>query len=441
MLTISVPFSSRARSSIRFKSGLGACLAGLLFALPVSASQAGQTLSLQQAVKSTLNENPDLKVFAFRQDALNGQLQSAQLAPEYELSVSADNIAGSDEYTGTDQAEWTIALSSTLELGGQQKARVALANSGLGRLEAQLQVDALRALGNVTRHYIQVLAAQEKVALAQSSFKLAQQTLQQVRTRAQAGAAPKAEVLRAQAASSHAQLQLSAQKQSLNALKMVLAAQWGDSEVTFTQVNGSLYEFGQDATFPQLYRRLKLNPAIEVFAAQERLQAAQLRLAQTQSSGNIGWSLGVKQFAQSNSSALVAGINMPLFSGSRNTGALQTAHAQLNEASAQKDAALLALRTQLYQAYSNRQQAIHTVNTLRKDVVPTLTQALKETRKAYESGRYRYLDYVSAQQDLLSAQGALIDAGAAALTFGAEIEQLSAQPLANGASHSQDLQG
>lgn len=132
---------------------------------------------------------------------------------------------------------------------------------------------------------------------------------------------------------------------------------------------------------------------------------------------------------------------MPLFSGSRNTGALQTAHAQLNEASAQKDAALLALRTQLYQAYSNRQQAIHTVNTLRKDVVPTLTQALKETRKAYESGRYRYLDYVSAQQDLLSAQGALIDAGAAALTFGAEIEQLSAQPLANGASHSQDLQG
>ena len=440
MLTTLSALHKRALVPSRLNSGLGACLAGLLLVLPIS-SHAAQSLNLQQAVSNTLTQNPELKVFQFRQDALNGQLQSAQLAPGFELNVSLDNIAGTDEYSGTDSAEWTIALSSTIELGGKTKARVALANSGLGRLEAQQQVQALATLGNVTRHYIQVLAAQEKVALAQSSFKLTQQTLQQVKSRAKAGAAPKAEVLRAQAALSHAQLQLTNQQQQLDALKVALAAQWGDTQVAFNQVSGNLYEFGQDATFAQLYVQLKLNPALQVFAAQERLQAASLRLAQTQSNSDIGWSLGVKQFQQSNSSALVAGINMPLFSGSRNKGAVQAANAQLNEAGANKEAALIRLRTQLYQAYSSRQQAIHTANTLRKNVVPTLTKALVETRKAYESGRYRYLDYVSAQQDLLSAQGALIEAAAAALTFGSEIEQLSAQPLSISTTQPQDLQG
>lgn len=415
---------------------LGACLAGLLFVLPISASQASEDLNLQQAIQNTLTNNPDLKVFKFRKAALNGDLQSATLSPGFEVNVSADNILGSNEYSGTDQAEWTVSLSSTLELGGQKKARVALANSGLGRLEAQQQVQALATLGDVTRSYIQVLAAQERLALAQSSY-----ALRQVKSRAKAGAAPKAEVLRAQAATGHAQLKQARQQQMLDALKVALAAQWGDTQVNFNQVNGSLYEFGQDASFATLLHQLKQNPALEVFASQSRMQAAQLRLTQAQSRGDIGWSLGVKQFQQDNSSALVAGISMPLFSGSRNSGALQSAHAQLNEADAREDAALLRLRTQLYLAYSNRQQAIYTANTLAKEVVPTLTQALAETRKAYESGRYRYLDYVSAQQHLLSAQGALIDAAASALTFAAEIEQLSAQPLSLKASHFSELKG
>jgi len=430
MLTICDASIKRASSRTRLKLGVSACLAGLLVVLPASASQEVKALNLQEAIKSTLSKFPDLNVFQFRQDALNGQLQTAQLKPGFELNVSADNVAGSDEYSGTDQAEWTVALSSTIELGGKTKARVALANSGLGRLEAQQQVQALATLGNVTRQYIQVLAAQERVVLAKTSFTLTQQTLNQVKKRAKAGAAPKAEVLRAQAASIHAQLKLTAQQQSLDSLKVALAAQWGDTQVTFSQVNGNLYEFGQDTSFAELLEKLKQNPALEVFAAQERLQAAQLRLAQTQSSADIGWSLGVKQFQQSNSNALVAGMSMPLFSGSRNKGAVRRAHAQLNEAAANKDAALLRLRTQLYQSFSRRQQAINNANTLRKEVVPTLTLALKETQKAYENGRYRYVDYVSAQQDLLSARGALIDAAAAALTFGAEIEQLSALPIA-----------
>ena len=70
------------------------------------------------------------------------------------------------------------------------------------------------------------------------------------------------------------------------------------------------------------------------------------------------------------------------------------------------------------------------VEALRTAIIPALEQALVETQAAYQRGHYGYLDYVSARQELLSARRTQIEAAAAALTYGAEIEQLTAEPLA-----------
>ncbi|MEB3733755.1 TolC family protein [Halopseudomonas pachastrellae] len=67
---------------------------------------------------------------------------------------------------------------------------------------------------------------------------------------------------------------------------------------------------------------------------------------------------------------------------------------------------------------------------IREGVVPDLTEALELTRDAYERGRYTYVEWISAQQELLSARQALVDAAATALLNQALLEQLTAQPLA-----------
>ena len=87
------------------------------------------------------------------------------------------------------------------------------------------------------------------------------------------------------------------------------------------------------------------------------------------------------------------------------------------------------MHTQLFRAFSNRQQAIVSAQKLQSEIVPALEDALNETQEAYERGRYSYLDYVSARQELLRARQTLIESAAAALTYGADIEQLTAEPL------------
>ena len=52
------------------------------------------------------------------------------------------------------------------------------------------------------------------------------------------------------------------------------------------------------------------------------------------------------------------------------------------------------------------------------------------TRQAYENGRYRYQDWIAAQEELLTAKQQHIESATAAQLNQALIEQLIAEPLA-----------
>ncbi|MFD1582613.1 TolC family protein, partial [Microbulbifer halophilus] len=99
------------------------------------------------------------------------------------------------------------------------------------------------------------------------------------------------------------------------------------------------------------------------------------------------------------------------------------------QVAAEREAALLRLKSRLYRAVSGREQALAAVEMLRNDVVPILSEALAEVERAYRRGRYSYLEWVAAREELIGARRAKIEAAAAALRYGAEIEQMTAAPL------------
>jgi cobalt-zinc-cadmium efflux system outer membrane protein len=419
-----VPFKRAPKIYLTLMCLLSAAQANLVYAASID-----DKLTLTTAIKRSLEQNPSLKVFTLRDAALQGQIETAQLKPAYELDIETENIAGTNNFNGLDSAELTVSLSSTIEMGGKREARSGFYSNSRSVLTAQKQVESLELLGEVTRRYIDVLAAQERVILALEAAELAKSTLAVVKKRSKAGSTPEAEVKRAKAAQSQSELTLLSEQQQLAYLKVALAALWGDTRPQFATVSGDLFRFGKDVDFDVLYAKLEKNPVIQVFVAEERLKDAEVRLAKTESSSDFRWSVGVRQFQESNDTALTAGFSMPLFSSSRNKGAVSSALASRNEVFVQREMALLNMHTHLFRAFSNRQQAIISVNMLQNEIVPALKQALKETRQAYERGRYSYLEYVTARQELLSARRSLIEAASAALTYGADIEQLTAEPL------------
>jgi cobalt-zinc-cadmium efflux system outer membrane protein len=422
----------------RFRNARPNCLATALvvnlFAmiLPTTASAAeplGTAMTLPAAVEMTLNQNPELQVYRLRDIGLAGLEKTAGLSPQFGVSAEAENFAGTGDVEGVDAAELTLALSSVIELGEKRQARVAAASAQRQVIDSERQARALDLIGEVTRRFVDVVANQARLDLAISARALATDVLKSVERRIEAGAAPEAERFRANAQLTQSELSVKEAQSRLRTSVLSLSVLWGDAEPDFVRVEGSLGNPGSTGDFNELYERALRNPAIELFASEERLREAELQLARSQSSADVGWSVGVRQFQDTDDTALVAGVSVPLFSSHRNAGALQSAQAARDEVTVQRESALLGLRATLFDAYQQRKLGIESAALLDAEVIPALTRALQLTQAAYENGRYGYQEWMAARQELISAQSALINAQADALQSGATIEQLTAEPL------------
>ena len=410
---------------------LGAPLAilWLLSITPVNAAQNDNMLSLSEAVQQTLTQHPSLQVFPIRQQQLAAQKQTANLKPAYVLGAEVENVAGTGQLSGVKSLETSVSLSSVLELGGKRLSRVEVVEQNSDLINVERKIQALDLLGSVTRRYIDVLNSQERVLLAREGVSLAEATLTEVNKRVNAAIAPSADKGRAEAALEEALLTLMAEQRQLKTQQMALANMWGSYQPTFERVSSSLYTIGEAIPFDVLFNRVQQNPQIELFATESRVRDAQVRLARTQQTADLTWSVGIRRDEGLNDTALIAGFSMPLFSKQRAQGEIESALAARNEVTYRRQDALLQLHTQLYRAYSGREQAILSTQKLQEAIIPKLTQSLEQIQNGYQRGLYSYLDFLTVRKDLLSAKRSLIEASAAALQFEAEIEQLTAEPL------------
>ncbi|WP_105102991.1 TolC family protein [Microbulbifer pacificus] len=384
-------------------------------------------LTLDDAVARTLQRHPSLAVFEFRHRALDGRATTAALRPALNLDIELENFFGTN---GMDDAELTLGISSVVELGGKRAARGERINAERLLLDADRQVQAMDLLGEVMLRYVRVLSATESAALAESSVRLALDAVNGVEDRVAAGAAPQMELLRAQAALARAQLTLQRNGQQLKAERVALAAMWGETTADFSVAGGNLYRLGSAGDFDDYFARAQQNPLLSRFASESRVQAAQLRLARADARADVAWAVGVRGSRETDSTSLVAGVSMPLWSGERARGGMDAAQAELDGIAVRQLSAELNLHTQLYRAFNSRAQSIAAVHRLQAEIIPALSGALEESERYYLAGRYGYQEWVSAREELLDARRALIDEATAALLAGAELEQLTAAPLA-----------
>ena len=407
-------------------TSLVCALALQLISLPVWSDT---SLTLPEAIEHTLAKNPELQVFPLREKALQGKAQTEALRPALEAGIEVENFAGSGDYSGTEAMDTPLSLSSVLELGQKRDARMAVADARLDRLRAEQEVAALDASGEVARRFLDALAAQERLALAREAEKLAGETVQAVKRRAEAGGGSQADVFRANASLEQARLASAHAASTARANRILLASLWGEVEPDFLTVSGDLLAVGSQEPVASLYERASRNPSVLMLASETRLKDAEVRMAQANGKRDINWSAGVRQLNETDDTALVASMSVPLFSGRRNAGALQAAQAEKDEAAFVQDATLKQLKARLQALHGQRQQSLDEVHALKKSVIPLLEQALQFSRTAFSNGQLGYQEWLVSRQELLSAQLALLDAADEAHRLRIDIEQLTAEPL------------
>jgi cobalt-zinc-cadmium efflux system outer membrane protein len=382
------------------------------------------TLTLSETVRATLQKNPQLAGYTFKVNALAGEKHTASLRPEYRISTDLENVAGSGEFSGTEASELSISLSSAIELGGQRDARMNVVTARQQQLQSSQRVLTLDVITAVTHQFIQLLTAQEQLALQEESHQLIQQTLNSLTRQVQAGGMADSELLRGNAALARSKIALQKARQIVTSERVKLSAYWADSSPDFTVVKSDLYAVPAAMPLPSLLKKLSSNPDLEQLTKEVDVRIAEVQQARSERRSSLEWSAGIRRLQASKDSAVVLGLSMPLGTVSRASGAIITANANQQSAEIERDNARIQLETQLISVYESHRQAVDEVDVLRDQVLPSLKKAMRSTASAFDQGRYSYMELNLAQTQLLDAQQALVEAAALMQETRIELERM-----------------
>ncbi len=407
---------------------------GLFFISTLNAAEPGNvkrkdTISLYDAIYRANASHPALSALNYQLSAQQANAIQAGLSASPKVRLEIADAGGSGNFQGFDSAQTTLGIAWFIE-GDIRDGYQGLANANTQSVLTETKLKRLEISSETARLYMIGLANQTRLKMNQQSVALAANTVAEIKKRRRAGKNTTADLARAEAELARRKLDAEDIEHELDSSYHLLAAQWGETKPGFSQLSGNIFKLPQPIAFESLEQRLPQNPEFIRLLSQRNVKQAALQLEKSKSSSPWEVNLAVRQYELTQDQALVAGISIPFGERSRNSAGIARAQAQLSRLDAEEKAIQVQYITSLFVQYQEYKHNLHRVKAYREEIIPKLKFALKKTQRAYQVGRYSYLEWQSVQSELITAQTELLESSIEAHLKMIEIERLTGVQLA-----------
>ncbi len=365
-------------------------------------------LTLDQALSRAGINSPATEAAQFGVRAAQAGRTVAGLRPNPTVNADVENVVGTGPYKGLDQSETTVGFALPIELGGKRSARMAVAESRT--LRAQIDASAAEAdlRLRVTQAYVDALAAQRRLDIAQDQVGVTRENLRVARNRVKGGANSPIDEQRAALLAYSAEAELERARQTVEV-----------SRLTLGQLIGSDQPLALDQAWFDRTRAGAYGPAIPadpdgtlaLAAATADLATAnaQLRLARSQRIPDVTLSAGTRRLEGTGDQAMVFGISVPLALFNNGAAAVRQANAERNRADALRRQSRLDAAQQIAATRAERDRAATSVRAS-APILAASQEAARIARIGYSEGKFDQLALLDAERALLDARTAAIDA-------------------------------
>ncbi|MCQ8182653.1 TolC family protein [Methylomonas sp. SURF-1] len=361
------------------------------------------SLVLSQALALALTQNPELSAFSWESRAQEAATLQAGLFPNPTFNANAANF-GNQVIKGFDGDVVTLELSQLIELGGKRTARMEAASLTKQLADWDYETKRADVLTQVTQAFIDVLAAQQRLALTQQIHELANQTTVTTSARVQVGKVSPVEETKAKVARASVQIELMRAQKELEAARKRLAAGWGSTTPRFEAVSGNLESIQAPASLDSLMQRLSKNPDLARWATEITQRQALITMEKSKAIPDVTATVGASKYLMPNDYALVVGFSVPLPVFDRNQGRIQEAEHRLTKAEEELRSTEVRITTALNTAYQALDTAYSEIITLQQDILPGAQSAYDAAREGYRLGKFGFLDVLDAQRTLFGAK-------------------------------------
>jgi cobalt-zinc-cadmium efflux system outer membrane protein len=388
-------------------------------------------LTLREALALALLYNPDLRAFGWEVRAREARTLQAGLPPNPEIGTELENFAGGGPVSGFDATEVTVGLSRLIELGGDRRRRRDVAALERDLAGWDYETVRLDVLTETAQAFTDLLAAQERMSLADSLLGQAELFYESVAARVEAGKVSALEERRAQIVRSTAAIQRERAARDLAAARVRLSAGWGRTDPAFERVVGDLSVVAPPPPFQGVEAFIERNPDVARWNAEMALRRADVALEKARRIPNPSLLLGVRRLRELGETALTAGVSIPLSIFDRNQGAIRETEYRLRQGEELRRSEETRARRMLAEAYALLAAGYDEVRTLREEVLPAARENFAATQEGYREGKFDLLTVLDAQRILFETTNRYVDALAGYHAARAEVERLIGTPLSD----------
>lgn len=366
-------------------------------------------------VRRALASNAELAAARLDVERARARLRQAGLRPNPSLDFEQTNGV----FNSPGERNTSVGFALPLELGGQRKSRIDLAQAEFVAAEAEVADRERRLVAEVRAAYAEALAALRELSITGQLNNLDVQTARVVEARVSEGdAAPlelnllRVEVDRLRARRALVEGRLQAALLRLSGLTGIPA---GEPLRLREGLDAALLPAPPASLEAAVEIALRMRPDLRLAALNEEVAQAGLRLARAQ--GRLAMT-AFTRYAQNQSTfddtpigvltdrdklfTYGVTITLPIFN--RNQGAKAEAETAIAQAKQRRQFIEAVVRAEVASAYARYQAAGRSITTFEQGVIARSNDNIQAIRAAYQIGAFRVTDLLNEQRRLVDAQ-------------------------------------
>jgi cobalt-zinc-cadmium efflux system outer membrane protein len=372
-----------------------------LIAIPHAADAAAAKITLPEALARARDADPGLAAAGARIDAARANVDQAGRIPNPSVTLQNENFAGTGSMGGFDRSETTLSYAQPIEIGGQRGARRSVASWELRAAQLRQQIRFLDLCKAVEVAWVEALAAQQELALAQRRVATAERLRAETERRVNAARDPAFAAARVRALATQAQISLGQARANADATRAVLASYWRGGP-NFELDPGPFMILGRGEG------PANESPDIALLEAERSTAGARVNLEEARSIQDPKVEIGVRRFNFNDEYALIAGVTIPLPIFDDNSGNIARARAERVAAERDVVSLQIARDRDIEQLRARIAAAATEASRLQTGVIPEAERSLSLARAGFNRGAFSYLDVVESERALADARARLI---------------------------------
>ena len=383
-----------AISKVRFIVLVGLLTGGLL-----AARAQQRALSLQETVRLGLERNPETRIANDQVDVQRAKIAQARLRPNPRLYLQSEDLRPWDSnFSLPNNTEDYSYIGQTFEIDGKRRKRIAYANSGVRRSEAERSLRTRQIAARIADAYWSALAGRQEATEWQHQLADFDRLVQYQSERVNEGATAGVDLLRTQLERDRVAISCAEAQRNAEAAEIELARQIALPTLRGTQLVDSIRQ-EKNVQQQTLADAIEMRP--DVIAAREALTEVKADMTLQHAIGvpNIDALGGYKR--NSGADTLYAGlqIDLPIFN--RNQGGIAIANADLRLAEDQIAYTRQTAKAEIETAVSDYEREQSLVRTTLPGMNDRAMRNAGIVADAYRSGGADLLRYLDAERTLI----------------------------------------